>query len=63
MPSPNNCVPIIPPNPEPLESPYGWPLDFSPDEYSLYNYALIHPPPLLDETVSFSAPYLRQIAR
>ena len=60
---PNNWVPTIPPTPLPLESPYGYPLNFWPDESSLYNSALMYPPPLLDHNVSFSEPYLHQASQ
>ena len=56
-------MPIIPANPQPLESPYGCPLNFWADENSLYNSALVYPPPLLDETESFSEPYLHRASQ
>ena len=33
---PEDRVPTIPSNPQPLESPYGCPFDFPPDEYSQF---------------------------
>ena len=52
--------------PEPQLFPqveYGCPLNYWADDNSLYNPALITPPPQLDSTSSFSLPYLQQSSR
>ena len=57
---PEDRVPTIPSNPQPLESPYGCPLNFPPDDYNLYNSALIYQLPPIE---SFSERYLRQTSQ
>lgn len=47
----------------PEDNPYGCPINYWADDYSLYNPALITPPPLLDSTSSISEPYLKQSSR
>jgi hypothetical protein len=46
-----------------IDSPYGCPLNYWADENSLYNSALIYPPPLIDPASSFSEPYLQQTSQ
>ena len=45
------------------DSMYGCQLNYWPDDNSLYNSALITPPPLLDPAISFSEPYLQQTSQ
>lgn len=58
-----NWLPTIPTQPSISDSPYGCQVNYWADENSLYNSALIYPPPLLDAGMSFTEPYLHQVSR